>query len=370
MIGATLVIGALSFRVRDGRRHLALLAVVAVSASGVLMSRHLIVVLACWQTMVLAVAMVLARGDDRAGRAASRFAAVTLAGTFSAAVAIVALGAARGTFDLDALAARPVSAGGQALPALLLSLPFIIALPLFPLHGWAVRAHAAAPASAALLLSGIVGVAAIYGILRICMPLFPQGMATIAPALVALAAVGVLYASIVAARATDARRFIACAGLCLLDLAAVALFAGSPAGLRAAALVAVSHALVAPALLLLTSRDTWRSSRLAWLGIATVVGVPGTSGFAAVSMALVAAWEPYPLAAVVAGTGIAILGWAGLRLAASSRDDALRGLGDHGGRRAGLLAAPLLAASIAIGVAPSLVTDRVPADPGSGERVE
>ncbi len=365
--GLLLVIGAFtSARSGDRGSQAALWAVVAGSVAGVFGSRHLVVVLACWQTMVLAVAMILARQEPRGGGAAFRFAATTLAGTFAAIVAAVALGAARGTFDLDALAARPVPASGQPLPALLLAAPFITALPLFPIHGWALRAHAAASGSGALLLSGIVGTAALYGLLRICLPLFPQGINALAPALVAVAAVGVLYAAIAAARQGDVRRFIAYASVCHLDLAALALFAGSPLGVRAALIVTISHALVVPAMLLVAPPPGQRGSWSWYAAVGALIGVPATSGFAAQSLALVALWGRFPLATLTAAAGLVILGWAGVRLFTDTAEVG----STRGPWRERVLVVPLLAGAIVIGIAPYLVTDRVPGDVPVTERAE
>ncbi|HET7700233.1 MAG TPA: proton-conducting transporter membrane subunit [Candidatus Limnocylindria bacterium] len=369
LAGLLLAVGAFtSSRGGDGGSEAALWAIVAGSVAGVFLARQLIVVLACWQTMVLAVAMIVARQEPRGDRAAFRYATTTLAGTLAAVVPVVALGAARGTFDLNALAARPVAASGQVPLALLLAAPFITALPLFPVHGWAIRAHVAAAVPGALLLSGVVGTAALYALLRICLPLFPHGMSALAPALVALAAVGVLYAAIVAARQGDMRRFLAYASLCHLDLAALALFAGSPLGVRAAVIVTVSHALVVPALLLLARPRGHRPTWPWYAAVGALIGVPATSGFAAQSLALVALWERFPLATLVAAAGLVILGWAAVRLLAAS-DTAAVGPA-RGPWREHVLVAPLLAAAVVIGVAPYLITDRVTDDIPVAERAE
>lgn len=378
--GLLLLVGALaSRRTPDRRVHLALWGLVAAAATGVFVARDLVVFLVCWQTMLVGVAMLIARSGPAGRGAATHFAVTTLAGAAASLVAIVALGVARGSFDIDTLAARPIAPRAQILPALLCLFPFATALPLFPLHGWLGRAHAAAPAPVAMVLSGVVGTAAIYGILRICIPLFPQGMAALAPMLVAIAAVGALYSAIVAARQDDVRRLIAFASLSQLNLAGLALFAGTATSLRGAVLASLSHALVISALLLVASFLTARTSSFAVSrarGVATAapvlsaytlvvalaaIGLPGTSSFSAQAVVLVGVYERFPVATATAALAMSVAASYGLRVIRGAPDGAPAEVTDLRWRER-LLVAPLLAASIVVGLAPQLVTDRIPMD--------
>jgi len=83
------------------------------------------------------------------------------------------------TFDLLALKAQaastPLPEGKQATIAFILLLGFGTLVSLFPLHSWAAPAYAAAPTPVAMLHSGVLKKFGIYGLIRIVLPLLPQG---------------------------------------------------------------------------------------------------------------------------------------------------------------------------------------------------
>lgn len=83
------------------------------------------------------------------------------------------------TFDLSALKANaakhPIAEGKQATIAFILLLGFGTLVSLFPLHSWAAPAYAAAPTPVAMLHSGVLKKFGIYGLIRIVLPLLPQG---------------------------------------------------------------------------------------------------------------------------------------------------------------------------------------------------
>jgi NADH-quinone oxidoreductase subunit M len=81
------------------------------------------------------------------------------------------------TFDIRALR----EAAGQIAPAaqrniyLVLLVGFGILVSLFPFHTWAPDAYAAAPAPAAMLHAGVLKKFGLYGLLRLAVPLLPEG---------------------------------------------------------------------------------------------------------------------------------------------------------------------------------------------------
>jgi NADH-quinone oxidoreductase subunit M len=84
------------------------------------------------------------------------------------------------TFDLNALraqaAAAPLSTEKQGVIFFILLLGFGTLVSLFPLHSWAAPAYATAPTPVAMLHSGVLKKFGLYGLLRIAMPLLPQGL--------------------------------------------------------------------------------------------------------------------------------------------------------------------------------------------------
>jgi NADH-quinone oxidoreductase subunit M len=382
LAGVLFAVGAAaSSRVPHRRGYFALWCLLLAAVAGVFVARDLALFFVFWEAMLVPLGILMWQwgGADRRG-ATLRFLLYTMAGSALLLVAIVSIAVARGTLDIDALAARPFAAGAQLLPAMLFLAAFAVKLPLFPLHAWLPRAYAAAPVPVALVLSGIVAKTAVYAIVRICLELFPQGMATAAPVLVALAAVGTLYGAVLATRQDDLRRLIAFSSLSHLNLIGLALFAATATSLRGAVLASVSHGLVVAALFLLAAM-LWRRTgsfalsragglgasapvfaALATIAVVAAIGVPGTSGFAGEILVLVGSYERYPAAAVTATAVVIVAAVYGLGAIRRAFHGAPLVAGADLGWRERALVVPLLVLVIVIGAAPRAVTDRIPDD--------
>jgi NADH-quinone oxidoreductase subunit M len=87
--------------------------------------------------------------------------------------------AAARTFDIRDLqavaAAGQISGSAQNTIYLLLLIGFGILISLFPFHTWAPEAYASAPAPAAMLHAGVLKKFGLYGLLRIALPIVPEG---------------------------------------------------------------------------------------------------------------------------------------------------------------------------------------------------
>ncbi|MDQ2952259.1 MAG: hypothetical protein M3R54_08345, partial [Chloroflexota bacterium] len=215
LCGTVSLVGAAgSERVGDRRAYFAIWSAALACLCGVLVARDLALLFVFWESACLAVAVLVRLWGDQDRRgAALRFLAYHLPASGLFLVALASIGVARGTLDIDTLAARPLAPAGQLLPALLFLAAFAPALPVFPLHGWAPRLYAASSAPVtALAAAGLASVAA-YGVIRVCLGLFSQGMSAAAPVLVALSAVGAVYGALLATRQDDARRVVAYAAL-------------------------------------------------------------------------------------------------------------------------------------------------------------
>src|SRR5437868_10799070 len=87
-------------------------------------------------------------------------------------------------------------------------LAFAIKAPFFPFHTWLPDAGGAAPAGAAALLVGVMDKVGTFGILRYCLPLFPEASRWFAPAALVLAVIGIIYAALLAVGQNDLKRLV------------------------------------------------------------------------------------------------------------------------------------------------------------------
>src|SRR5256885_13327203 len=88
-------------------------------------------------------------------------------------------------------------------------LAFAIKAPMWPVHTWLPDAAAEAPAGVAVLLVGVLDKVGTFGMITLCLPLFPGASRWAAPVLLVLAVVSVLYGALVALGQTDLKRLIA-----------------------------------------------------------------------------------------------------------------------------------------------------------------
>jgi NADH-quinone oxidoreductase subunit M len=231
-------------------------------------------------------------GAGRLG-ATVKFVIYTMAGSLLMLAAIVAFGLTEGTFDLT---------GGATSDNVWIFLGFAAAFavkaPLFPFHGWLPDAYRESSPEVAAVLSGVVSKAAGFGFLFIAIPRFPEPADDLQPLLLALAAGGLIYGSLVAFRAPDIRGVIAYSSLAQMGLVIIGLFALNTAGTTGAVLQMVNHGLVSATLFLLAGVIERRASTgdFARLGgmargrpaLATVLmtvgvialAVPGSTAFA------------------------------------------------------------------------------------------
>src|ERR1044071_1394804 len=105
------------------------------------------------------------------------------------------------SFDIRTLTAAAalgqISADAQHHVYLLLLIGFGILISLFPFHTWAPEAYASAPAPAAMLHAGVLKKFGLYGLLRLAIPLLPEGAQHWMTLLVVLLLGNIIYVGLV-----------------------------------------------------------------------------------------------------------------------------------------------------------------------------
>jgi NADH-quinone oxidoreductase subunit M len=175
----------------------------------------------------------------RAGRANGRSAAIKffLYAFISSALLLVGmiwLYTQTHTFDFVQLQQQMhrLSAGPHASGVWLASLAFLVAFavkaPVFPLHGWLKDGIVEAPTAVAMILAGKLG---LYSLLRWHVALFPVQAFHVAPLMVALGAIGILYGAMLALVQTDMKRVAAYATLSAVGFAVLGIYAFTTASM-------------------------------------------------------------------------------------------------------------------------------------------
>lgn len=169
-------------------------------------------------------------------------------------VGMLWLYARTGTFDLPTLtalaASHSISTNATALwlCSLCFLLAFAVKVPVFPLHGWLKDAIVEAPTAAVMVLAGKTG---LYSILRFSFAIFPEQSHRIAPLMIALGAIGIVYGSLIAITRRDLKELAAYSTLGHLQFVTLGIFTFTIAGLDGGIYQILNHGISGGALFLL-----------------------------------------------------------------------------------------------------------------------
>jgi NADH-quinone oxidoreductase subunit M len=343
---------------------------------GVFAAQDLLLFYVFWEAMLIPLyVLVGVWGGAGRLRATLLFVIYTMAGSLLMLAAIIVLGLSQGTFDL-------VDSGTSGSDWIFLGFAaaFAVKAPLFPLHGWLPEAYRESSPEVAAVLSGVVSKAAAFGFLRIAVAKFPGPTEDFRVVILVLAAIGLVYGSLLAFRAPDVRGVIAYSSLAQLGLITFGVFAANDLGFDGAVLQMVNHGLISATLFLLAGGIERRAATgdFARLGgmakgrpaLATMLmttgiialAVPGSSAFSGEFLILAGVFREGWIWAVIGAGAIVLAAMYVLRMISailheregSSVSEAALDL-----RPAELgVLVPLVACLLALSAWPAAITDR------------
>lgn len=258
------------------------------------------------------------------------------------------------------------------------ALAFGIKVPLFPFHTWLPWAHTEAPTAGSVVLAAIMLKVGTYGLIRFCLPLFPNASMEFAPYLAVLAVIGIIYGALVAMVQKDVKRLVAYSSVSHLGFVVLGIFAMNTIGVQGAIIQMINHGLATGALFLIVGmlyerRHTRQIAEFGGLSkvmpvfavmlmIATLasIGLPGLNGFVGEFLILLGAFSSTLLDniwfAVIATLGVilaaAYMLWMYQRVMFGSiNNEANKSLSDLNAREIGLLL-PIMLFIVWIGIRP------------------
>jgi NADH-quinone oxidoreductase subunit M len=220
---------------------------------GVFLSLDLMVNYGFWELSLVPMAILIAMYGRKDGpKAALKFFLFTFIPSAPLLVAILWLYSATGSFDFTTLqiliAHGNFPAGALFWTALAFLFAFAVKVPVFPLHGWVADTFSEAPVALAMIVAGKLG---LYSMLRFHIGLFPEQARAVAPVLVGLAVVGILYGACLALVQRDFWRLMAFAALSHLSLITLGIYGLTLTGWDGAVYQILNHGVVDGALFLL-----------------------------------------------------------------------------------------------------------------------
>jgi NADH-quinone oxidoreductase subunit M len=220
---------------------------------GVFVSLDLMLYYGFWELSLVPMAILIAMyGRKEGSKAALKFFLFTFIPSAPLLVAILWLYVRTHTFNFADLQYQTVSgvlpAGALFWVALAFLVAFAVKVPVFPLHGWLADTYNEAPVALAMVVAGKLG---LYSMLRFHVGLFRVQARAIAPLLIVLAVIGILYGACLALVQRDFWRLMAFAALSHLSLIVLAIYGLTVTGWSGAVYQILSHGVVDAALFLL-----------------------------------------------------------------------------------------------------------------------
>ncbi len=267
-------------------------------------------------------------GHERRIYAAVKFFLYTMAGSMLMLAAIIYLYNLSGTFDVVILTTQLaegkliLSAREQLLLFLAFFAAFAIKVPLFPLHTWLPDAHGEAPSAGSVMLASVMLKLGCYGLIRICLPMFPNASRDCAGWIVALAIIGIVYGALVAMVQPNIKRLVAYSSVSHLGFVVLGIFTFNQTALDGAVYQMLNHGVSTGALFILVGYLYERRHSLEiadYGGVATVapklaavfmvttlasIGLPTLNNFVGEFLVLAGAAEVSLMLPVFAGIGV------------------------------------------------------------------
>ncbi|MEA2085993.1 MAG: NADH-quinone oxidoreductase subunit M [Chloroflexota bacterium] len=286
------------------REFFAWLLLLETSILGVFCSLDLLLFFLFWEIEVIPMYFLISIwGTGRKEYSAIKYVIYTLFGSSMMLAGILSLYFTTGSLSMVDIAQGGLAMVQSVMPAaaifFLLLAGFAVKLPVFPLHTWLPDAHTDAPTAVSVVLAGALLKMGGYGMIRVCVSIFPEVARAYAPILIVLAVVSVLYGAAVTLRQTDLKRLIAYSSISHMGYVLLGIFALGGVSLVGATLQMFSHGVITGLLFAMAGlvmhntgeRDLRKLGGLArQMPIIAVVfsvaglaslGLPTTSGFAA-----------------------------------------------------------------------------------------
>ena len=230
--------------------------------------------------------------------AAVKFFLYTLMGSLLSLVALIYLYfSAGGSFSLFDFYQTQLPLAVQVYVFIAFFMAFAVKVPMWPVHTWLPDAHVEAPTGGSVVLAAVMLKLGGYGFLRLSLPVVPDASHLLAPVVIGLSLIAVVYIGLVALVQTDMKKLIAYSSISHMGFVTLGIFLFNAQGMEGAVIQMISHGFISAAMFLCVGvlYDRMHSRLIAdYGGVANRMpvfaalfmffsmanaGLPGTSGF-------------------------------------------------------------------------------------------
>ncbi|MBT3515716.1 MAG: NADH-quinone oxidoreductase subunit M [Nitrospina sp.] len=303
------------------RNFMALLLALETGTLGVFVALDMILFYVFWELMLVPTYFLIGIwGEGKRIYATTKFVLYTLVGSLLMLLAIIWLGLIHLeathelSFDIQVLSHMKIDPADQVWLFLFFMSAFAIKIPIFPLHSWLPHAYISSPIPVLLLLTGAMSKAGAYGIIRFCLPLFPDAVDKFGLVIAFGASAGIVYGAWIALAQRDLKALVAYSSISHLGFIALGIFALNSEGIEGSVLQMVNHGIIASALFIIVgilekrmnsrNLDDFRGLGKAMpllygmfmLITLAALGLPGLNGFVGEFLILMGVWTSLLLA--------------------------------------------------------------------------
>ena len=309
---------------RNLKQYFAALFVAEVGMLGVFAAQDLILFYVFFEiTLIPMYLLVGVWGDENRRPAAIKFFIYTFLGSTVMLAGFLAFGILADTYAMNALGGGGgLSRTAQVAVAAPILFGLLVKVPAVPLHSWLLDVYVSSPTSTNVLLSGVLPKLGTYGLIKVAIPLLPQGVEPFLPYVAAFGVINIVYGSFVAFLQPDLKALVAYSSIGTLGFILLGAASGNALGLNGAVFQQVSHGLYSALLFILVGVITARTgtrriedlgglaARMPWaggllaLGALAAMGLPGLAVFVSEFMSIMGVYATFPVQGVLAALGI------------------------------------------------------------------
>nr|YP_009679837.1 NADH dehydrogenase subunit 4 [Virgularia mirabilis]QDP70817.1 NADH dehydrogenase subunit 4 [Virgularia mirabilis] len=217
---------------------------------GVFSTLDLLIFYVLFESILIPMFLIIGVWGARAEKikAAYYFFFYTLVGSILMLLSIAVIYRITGTTDYLSLTNIQIYTSIQIWLFIGFFLSLAVKIPMVPFHIWLPLAHVEAPLAGSVILAGILLKLGGYGFIRFAWPIFPEATEYLAPAILTLSLIAVIYGSLTTCRQVDAKRLIAYSSVAHMGIVTIGLFTHTMEGLIASIFLMIAHGVVSPAL--------------------------------------------------------------------------------------------------------------------------